>query len=328
MTASPQVNSASVFCAYAREDEAYLGELRVHLSMLIKRQQKIAFWYDRLINAGSEWEPEIDHHIESADINLLLVSPNFINSDYCYGKELKVALRRHEARKARVVPIILRPCEWKQTDLAKIQALPRDGQPVSRWPDPDDAWYDVTQGIRRVVESLVGGEPWQDVALLSDAPPTGQPRGWEQERQRKACLVMTHLGPIQADTLGFVGVGTQFRNEGDFPARDLKITKDLGNGVEAEPAGAAVDEVRPGETTRKGIGFRVPGPVKDETNSWAPGQKQDVRLKATFRDGLGRRDEAVFTIRMVNDSGLWKPVEDRSEARLSPICRFARPEAL
>ena len=321
-----ETRSASVFCAYAREDERFKDELRVHLKML-ERQEKITLWHDREIIAGAEWESEIDEKIETADLILLLMSPHFIYSDYCYGKELKVALRQHEARDARVIPIILRPCEWKETDLAKIQALPRDGKPISRWQDPDEAWIDVTQGIRRAIDSLALGNAGHGVSLLPDEPLIDQLRAWEQERPRKACLVLTHLGPIQGNNLGLVGIGIQLRNEGEYPARDVKITKDLGNGFEPEPEGAAIDEILPGKTTRKGIGFSVRGPIKDDTNSWVPGQTQDVRLKVTFRDGLDRRDEAIFTIRMHNQAGLWKPVEDRGEARLSPICQFARPES-
>lgn len=141
---------------------------------MLRRQKKVAIWHDRAIEPGAEWESEIDHRIDAADLILLLMSPSFIHSDYCFGKELRVALHRHQAGEARIIPIILRPCEWQETDLARIQALPRDGTPISRWPDPDDAWFDVTRGVRRVVEALLEGHAIQDVELLPDTQAPNQ----------------------------------------------------------------------------------------------------------------------------------------------------------
>ena len=97
-----------IFICYARKDEALLNELKAHLEPL-RREGLIRLWYDRDISAGTEWEHEISKHLNEAQIILLLVSPEFMASDYCYGVEMKQALERHEYGKARVVPIILRP---------------------------------------------------------------------------------------------------------------------------------------------------------------------------------------------------------------------------
>ncbi len=145
----------TIFFCYAREDEALLNKLKTHLRPL-QRQGLIDVWYDRDISAGTEWEQEIKEHLNSAQIVLLLVSPDFMDSDYCYSIEMKRALERHARGEAKVIPVILRYVDWHGEPLGKLQALPTDGKPVrgSDWYDLDSALYDVTAGIRKVVEQL------------------------------------------------------------------------------------------------------------------------------------------------------------------------------
>jgi hypothetical protein len=142
-----------VFISYSHEDLSYLKELEKHLANL-KRQNLITSWYDGDINPGTEWESEIMDRLNNAQMILLLVSADFINSDFCYSIELKQALARQEANQARVIPIILRPVDWKGAPFAKLQALPTRGKPVTRWSTHDDAFLDVVQGIRKAVEDL------------------------------------------------------------------------------------------------------------------------------------------------------------------------------
>jgi internalin A len=125
--------------------------LAVHLKQL-ERQGLIEPWHDRCILPGADQGTDIDRRLSTADIILLLVSADFIASDYCWGTEMKRALERHEMGQAVVVPVVLRPCEWSGTPFAKLSALPRDARPVSHWTDPDDAWVDVARGIRRLIE--------------------------------------------------------------------------------------------------------------------------------------------------------------------------------
>src|SRR5205085_12062076 len=97
----------------------------------------------------------ISQQLNTAHIILLLISPDFMNSDYCYGIEMKRALERHENGDAYVVPIILRYVYWQGEPLGKLQALPTDAKPVKSWPDQDEALYNVTEGIRKVVNSYL-----------------------------------------------------------------------------------------------------------------------------------------------------------------------------
>ena len=143
----------TVFISYAHEDEALLQQLHTHLSPLT-RQGLIATWYDRELVAGTDWAGEIDAHLEQASIILLLVSADFIASRYCYEVEMTRALERHEAGQARVIPIALRPADWKGMPFASLHALPTDARAITTWTNQDAAFVDVAAGIRRAIEDL------------------------------------------------------------------------------------------------------------------------------------------------------------------------------
>ena len=143
----------SLFYSYSHKDEDLRNQLETHLK-LMQRQGVITAWHDRLIGAGEEWKDEIDENLERADLILLLVSSDFIASDYCYDKEMTRALQRHDAGEARVIPVIVRDVNWSKAPFAKLQALPKDGKAVTLWPDRDCAWRNVAEGIERAAEEL------------------------------------------------------------------------------------------------------------------------------------------------------------------------------
>lgn len=147
--------AAKIFCCYAREDEALLNKLWAHLRPL-QREGLIELWHDRDISAGAEWDREISEHLNAAQIILLLVSPDFMNSDYCYGVEMKHALERHARGEARVIPIILRHVYWQGAPFGQLQALPTDAKPITDpyWHNLDMAFFNVAEGIRNVVIRL------------------------------------------------------------------------------------------------------------------------------------------------------------------------------
>jgi hypothetical protein len=153
MMAPGASGTIEVFYSYSHVDEPFRAQLVNHLALL-RRQGVIANWHDRGISAGTEWKQQIDSHLESAGIILLLVSADFLASDYCYDVEMTRALERHERGEARVTPIILRPCDWMKAPFGKLQALPRDAKPVTTWSDRDEAFLDVARGIRAVAEQL------------------------------------------------------------------------------------------------------------------------------------------------------------------------------
>ncbi|MEH2169321.1 MAG: toll/interleukin-1 receptor domain-containing protein [Nostoc sp.] len=142
-----------VFYSYAHEDEKLRDKLENHLTLL-RRQGVITEWHDRKIGAGKEWHNEIDTHLDSSQIILLLISANFIASDYCWDVEVKRAMERHEAKEARVIPIILDSVDWKSAPFGRLQALPKSGKPVKKWGNHNDAFLSVAEGIRLVTKEL------------------------------------------------------------------------------------------------------------------------------------------------------------------------------
>lgn len=141
-----------VFFSYSHRDETLRDRLEVHLKVL-KRSGLIETWHDRSLIAGSDLGDSIDAELESADIALLLVSPDFLDSDYCYSREMGRALERRELGEMEVVPIILKPCMWLHTPIAKLTALPKDGKPVIKHSDLDEAFLEVAEGIKRLIQS-------------------------------------------------------------------------------------------------------------------------------------------------------------------------------
>jgi hypothetical protein len=117
-------NAVEVFYAYSHQDETLRDELEKHLSILW-RQGIISNWHDRRIGPGTEWEGQIDEHLNASRVILLLVSSDFLFSSYCYDVEMKRALERHEAGTARVIPVIIRACLWNGAPFSKLQHCSR-----------------------------------------------------------------------------------------------------------------------------------------------------------------------------------------------------------
>lgn len=174
-----------VFISYSHKDDDLRDRLRAHLSQL-ERDGLVEAWDDREIPAGGEWADEIDQRLEKADIVLLLVSADFIRSEYCYCKEMMRALERHADKddRAIVIPVILRACDWQSAPFAKLQALPRDGRPLTDWKSEDDYFAAVAKGLRQRILGLVEPGPgwltrigehlrdpawWQRPAVLATA---------------------------------------------------------------------------------------------------------------------------------------------------------------
>lgn len=149
--------SVRLFYAYAKADRRLRNALEPHLSLL-QREGLIEQWHDRMITAGQEWRGQIDEHLDDADLILLLVSADFLASDYCYDVEMTRGMERHRLGEAVVVPIILRPVDWKTAPFSVLQALPTDAKPITKWSNRDEAFLDVAKGIRRRIAELSAGK--------------------------------------------------------------------------------------------------------------------------------------------------------------------------
>ncbi|MEH2071176.1 MAG: GUN4 domain-containing protein [Nostoc sp.] len=150
----PEV-SLRLFFSYSHKDEALRDELAKHLSIL-ERQGVISSWHDRKILPGEEWDYQINDNLNTADIILLLISSDFLFSKYCWDVEVKKAIERHNAREACVIPVILRSVDWNGAPFGKLQALPKNAEPVvsKNWHNQDEAFTDVARGIRAAAEKL------------------------------------------------------------------------------------------------------------------------------------------------------------------------------
>lgn len=156
-----------LFYCYARKDKPLRDELEIHLSWL-KRRYQLTDWYDREILPGEEWEQAIDKNLNTAHLIILLISPDFMASDYCFGKEMRRALERHKEGICRVIPIILRPTYWEDAPFSSIQLLPTNAKPITSWPNPDEAFQDVVTEISRTIKDLLKEECLEEDVTLSD----------------------------------------------------------------------------------------------------------------------------------------------------------------
>jgi len=159
---------AKLFFSYSHRDSDLRDELEIHLAAL-RREGVIEIWHDRKIGAGKEFDNEISQHLEQAEIILLSISPYFIASEYCYEIEMKRAMERHEKGQARVIPVILHPCDWQKLRFGKLIVTPTDGKPISKFPNKHDGFLEVTRSIRNVVEDLCGPVEKRQAVMPTDA---------------------------------------------------------------------------------------------------------------------------------------------------------------
>lgn len=205
-----------LFYSYAHEDEKLRDELDGHLALL-RRKGVIRPWHDRGIVPGQQWDEAIDAQLTRADLILLLVSMDFLNSDYIWGKELATAIARAERGDASVVPVLLRAADIEDAPFAHLQGLPTDLRPVTSWPNRDEAWTDVAKGIRRTVEGIQ--QRWASAPPPAPAAPSA-PRSSGFGTARATA-------PMPADTLGGKGAGADHRAQrmAADPAQDARADR-------------------------------------------------------------------------------------------------------
>lgn len=143
----------TLFFSYSHKDEELRNELETHLALL-KRQGVIASWHDRRITAGNDLNQAISSELESSRIIMLLVSAQFLASDYCYEKEMKRALEKHENGTAVVIPVILHPCDWHSAPFGHLRATPTDGKPVSMYANQHEAFAIIAKDVREAAKSV------------------------------------------------------------------------------------------------------------------------------------------------------------------------------
>lgn len=230
-----------IFFCYAHEDRDFLDQLMLHL-LPLQREGIITVWSDADISPGTNWQEEISKHLLSSQVILLLVSTDFIASEYVYSIEMRKALELHKLGKARVIPIIVRPTLWEATPIRILQALPRDGQPIvsAGWHSLDEAFLNVVQGIRLVCEELLSSSKSTDGVNSSS----------------RQTIETNHLNDVFMKS-GFPHI--TFVEREDFELLKLSLTQSGRGIVIGGPSGVgkttalkkAIDEVKSEGTVRK-----------------------------------------------------------------------------
>jgi hypothetical protein len=177
-----------VFISYSHKDEEFKNSLTEHLSGLV-RSGAISEWNDRKIVPGTDWSHEINENLKNSDLILFLISSSFLNSDYCVNIEAETALAMHNSGEAQLIPVVVRAVDWSDSPLSKLQGLPKDARPIALWPDKDEAWVNVIQGIRNHISEF---EPKvnRDIKLIKsgEMSPTKSIIEWIDDTE----IMLTH----------------------------------------------------------------------------------------------------------------------------------------
>lgn len=202
------------FISYSHKDEEMLGRLHTHLKPL-RRSGLLESWYDREIIAGSDLDSEISREMSEARLFLMMVSPDFLASDYCVDKEMSHAIDRHNAGSARVVPIILEPCSWEMSPLSKLKAVPKDGKPISTWSNQNEAFHDAVGEIVRIIESNGHGIMKSTTPTAPQSPPI-PPNGGADEQSLRDTADAPPIPPMDS----------QYKIKREFDAIDVNEYRD------------------------------------------------------------------------------------------------------
>lgn len=197
-----------IFIAYSHEDQAGLEALRTHAIPLLERGN-ISIWFDGELKPGDVWDAVINPNLHAADIILMLLSPNSLASDY-FNQEMEYAFKRHEEGITWVIPIVLSACLWDHTPLAGMQGLPKGMIPINSWPNPDQAWNDVLQGITEIIRDIENARKKQN------------PKATELHRL-DAFKDQMLLIPGGSFTMGWLEGRDGVKNDHDPPAHEVQL---------------------------------------------------------------------------------------------------------
>lgn len=220
-----------LFISYCHKDEEFRVSLAEHLAGLL-RKQAITIWHDRKLTAGEDWRNKIDENLEAADLVIFLITPAFLASEYCNDVEVKRALERHDAGSALFISIIVRPCDWKDTEFARFQPLPCEGKPISIWDNQDEAWLNAVEGIKASLQAF--SPVSQELRPLSEDAPkriSDQCAAWLEDTEIK--LVHRKVDKVYLSDI--------------YVLPDIEIDKDYrGNELEPDFSSAQTLYLNPG----------------------------------------------------------------------------------
>ena len=175
------------FISYSHKDSEYLERLKVHLANM-KRQNLITEWTDNEIHAGDSIDEDVLRKLNNSEVFIALLSPDYLASKYAYEIEFKKAQELQENGSLIIVPIIVEPCDWQKTPFGVLKALPKDGKAISEWTNENNAFLNVIDELRRLIES-----PFKKVISLENSPQIKQP---ETRRNYKIKKIFSEVDKI------------------------------------------------------------------------------------------------------------------------------------
>ena len=164
------MQTLKTFLSYSHEDKRLRKKLRNHFAPL-RHQGLVSWWDDGGLQVGEHIDSVTRAALERTDVFLLLVSPEFLSSEYCWGVEMKHALERHRAGTALVLPVITKPCYWKESPLGELLVAPTDGRPISSWSPRDAGWADATRLMLQAIIAFRGKRFGREPIPLNHPPP-------------------------------------------------------------------------------------------------------------------------------------------------------------
>lgn len=177
-----------LFISYSHKDEQFKNNL-IEVLTPLKRNGLVSIWHDRDINAGDQWKHEISEHLADSNVILFLISQSFLASDYCYEVEAKAAMEMHDDGKAKLIPIIVRPCHWTDCPLGKFQALPKDAKAVAEWDLEDLAWKNIIIELKKTFSEASPSKQLEIPKITSNLPsPKDNFLNWLEDTE----VILTH----------------------------------------------------------------------------------------------------------------------------------------
>jgi tetratricopeptide (TPR) repeat protein len=270
---APTPRALELFFSYAHEDERYRERLERHLSTL-RNEGLVVDWHDGRIEPGADWDDEIRTRLARADIVLFLVSADFLASDYIARVEIGEALARAKQGSAHVIPVLVNPCDWGSTELAGLQALPSGAKAITSWRNAEEAYLDVTRGIRSAAESLL------------------KQRDTFERGRARAVLKRVAVAMVELTTVG--GGDVEREAQALAEASEAMVALLAGHG-------ATVDAVHPDELTAV---FGLPRLHEDDTLRAVRSVVQVGSKLAEINEDIGQRLGVTVTARAAVDAGM------------------------
>ena len=159
---------ARLLYLHAQQDQAFCQALENHLSSL-GQEGLLQDWGEGALLGGDEIAAQLQAELARADVVVILLSADFLAAEHSQA-QIDLVLAEREKRPLIIVPIVVRAVDWLRSRLGRFYALPRNGKPVASWDRADDAWFDVVEGLRRLIrtDAAASGCPFPGLEFFDE----------------------------------------------------------------------------------------------------------------------------------------------------------------